>query len=267
VANGGLNPHEVDIETLGARYADLTEEQRCTYIERVKQKLYKLRICGAGAARIQLDTVYLRIGKDDLINGYIVKLLKYLPRPTRLTWLYQGYCWHVIDTWRKLSREPVFDAESLAECGDEEEEGGGEQHKRKVAATCATQDFDAAFRKVGLTADGIKGAARRFLHDAEPWVHLYLVKHACVERDDIDWQAVDNLGKDYEIPSHHRKAAMLGITPDVSDTYGFKDYRQTILGRWLMSLGIEEWDETTLLVLKLLCEEALLLAVEPQKEE
>lgn len=110
----------------------------------------------------------------------------------------------------------------------------------------------------GLTPKVILASATQFLEAAEERDLLYLARHVCP--GDNEKLPMSTLAEEYKIPSYHEHAKKLGITVDRGGiTYAA--YRDTMLGQWLVSLGITPGKENIDLMqeaFKILCEEALL---------
>jgi len=105
----------------------------------------------------------------------------------------------------------------------------------------------------------VRQSARQFFSENEKWVHLYLALHTCV--DQKTHLPLKSLAQIHQIPSHHHRARKLGISRIKGQ---FEEgYDETILGVWLLSLGLAANIENIGAIevaFKILCWEALSLA-------
>jgi hypothetical protein len=112
------------------------------------------------------------------------------------------------------------------------------------------------FLKAGLTRESVRQSARQFFSENEKWVHLYLALNTCV--DQKARLSLKSLAEIHQIPSYHCRARKLGITRKKGQ---FEEgYEDTILGKWLVSLGLAAKIENLGAIevaFKILCWEAL----------
>jgi hypothetical protein len=112
------------------------------------------------------------------------------------------------------------------------------------------------FLKAGLTREFVRQSARQFFSENEKWVHLYLALNTCVEQKTR--LSLKSLAEIHQIPSYHCRARKLGITRKKGQ---FEEgYEDTILGKWLVSLGLAAKIENLGAIeaaFKILCWEAL----------
>jgi len=115
------------------------------------------------------------------------------------------------------------------------------------------------FLKAGLTRESVRQSAYQFLSENEKWVHLYLALHTCV--DQKARLSLKKLAENHHISSYHHRARKLGISRIKGQ---FEEgYDETILGVWLLSLGLAANIENIGAIevaFKILCWEALSLA-------
>jgi hypothetical protein len=113
-------------------------------------------------------------------------------------------------------------------------------------------------KESGLTPKQVKDSAHQFLQHSEEWVRLYLALHTCPDKD--EQLALNQLAKNYQIPSYHHRARIVGITRKKGEFE--TGYEKTLLGQWLISLGLtitSENQEVIEVAFKILCWEALSL--------
>ncbi len=113
-----------------------------------------------------------------------------------------------------------------------------------------------SFFYAGLKLKSVKSSARDFFFENKEWVNLYLSLNTCV--DDKTQIPLFKLAELHQIPSYHYRAKDLGITRKKGQ---FEEgYEKTILGKWLLSLGLSTKIENRGAIevaFKILCWEAL----------
>jgi len=120
------------------------------------------------------------------------------------------------------------------------------------------KDYTWLLKESGLTPQDVKDSAKKFLEKTEKWVRLYLALHTCPDRD--MQLPLGILAKNYQIPSYHHRAGIVGITRKKGEFE--TGYEKTLLGQWLISLGLtlrSENKEIIEVAFKILCWEALSL--------
>lgn len=106
----------------------------------------------------------------------------------------------------------------------------------------------------GLDETALGDAAGRFLDSLDDWARDYLALSFCPDRG----LPLVTLAKARRIASYHYKAQKLGITWQKGQTW--QGYRETRIGAWLCSLGLEPEPAQAALIataLKILCWQAL----------
>ena len=131
----------------------------------------------------------------------------------------------------------------------------------------AEPDISDVLNDLGLTLEHVCQEAAVFLKTQGAWQHLqkdgywirlYLSKHHCTDKEDT--VPLDTLARQYDIPSYHYKAKKLGITWTRGGFESPEDFAKTLLGQWIISLGITiQRDDPAALhaALKILCHAAL----------
>lgn len=107
-------------------------------------------------------------------------------------------------------------------------------------------------------AEQIRLSAETWLHQQESWVTVYLSEHICQETN--EQVSLNQLAKRYAIANYHNRARRLGITGTKGQPLITNGFQDTLLGRWLINLGINllpEEASTVLASLKILCAVAL----------
>lgn len=125
---------------------------------------------------------------------------------------------------------------------------------------------ESVLSKLGLAEERVRESALSFLRQNEPWVTLFLGMSVCASKGSAI--PVYKLAASHGIPSQANKARKLGIS--VAHPRKCKDAasakaplpfaRDSMLSRWIQSLGVEcipDNREAMLVMLKILCEEAL----------
>lgn len=95
-------------------------------------------------------------------------------------------------------------------------------------------DFAELLELTGTELSTIVLAAQRFFDGAPDWVLPYLALNTCADAEDVI--PLYRLKDLYAVASHHYKARQLGITRRKGECE--TDYDQTLLGQWLLSLGV-----------------------------
>lgn len=119
-------------------------------------------------------------------------------------------------------------------------------------------DFGELLELTGTELSTIVLAAQRFFDGAPDWVLPYLALNTCADAEDVI--PLYRLKDLYAVASHHYKARQLGITRRKGECE--TDYDQTLLGQWLLSLGVAPVRENVHAMedaLKILCQVALTL--------
>ncbi|MEN8217066.1 MAG: hypothetical protein ABFS56_12005 [Pseudomonadota bacterium] len=120
-------------------------------------------------------------------------------------------------------------------------------------------EWVSGFLKAGLTRESVGQSAYQFLSENDKWVRLYLALHTCV--DQKTHLPLKKLAENHRIPSYHHRARKLGISRRKGQ---FEEgYEETILGAWLLSLGLVAKTENLGAInvaFKILCWEASSLA-------
>ncbi len=128
-------------------------------------------------------------------------------------------------------------------------------------ADCAKLDeggIKAILDAAGLSVDKVAQSAERFLAGSEEWVRVYLGMHYCP--DDDEAVPLIHVAARWEIPSHHHRAVLLGITWPRGGFQNYDQFSATLLGGWVTGLGIRVDVESIELIetaLKMLCVAAL----------
>ncbi|MCA1779510.1 MAG: hypothetical protein LC637_09045 [Xanthomonadaceae bacterium] len=94
---------------------------------------------------------------------------------------------------------------------------------------------EARGHRPGFDRDALEKSARKFLRKSEYWVVLYLALHFCHGRERLP---LSKIQYQYQIPSYHYKAKLLGIAPPRGGYTGFAGFSKTMLGRWLADNAI-----------------------------
>lgn len=104
------------------------------------------------------------------------------------------------------------------------------------------------------TPAALQESARRFLASLEEWGRVMLRQHYCADEP----IPMSTLCRD--IPSYHYKSGFLGVTRAKKET-SLLGYEHTLIGKWILSLGVKltaENIEVVLFLLHVLCHQALL---------
>jgi hypothetical protein len=83
--------------------------------------------------------------------------------------------------------------------------------------------------------EAIRRSARTFLQASEDWVVVYLALHFCNGRERLP---LSKIHQQFQIPSYHYKARQLGIAPPRGGFEELAEFRQTMIGGWLVENGI-----------------------------
>lgn len=134
------------------------------------------------------------------------------------------------------------------------------EHKSRISGSAQpvaeTPDYLDALEEAGFSGTDIHASARCWLASSEEWVRDYLTKSYCPDGEHSE--PLIDLAKRMGIKSYAYKAEKLGFNwKNPGDYVGFTD---TLLGRWIVSLGIEILPDNIQLIhaaLKILCFEAL----------
>lgn len=121
-------------------------------------------------------------------------------------------------------------------------------------------DESSLLADMGLTSESVATSARDFLKNAEEWVRLYLTRHYCGDKDESE--PLYKLARRFHVASYQYRARQLGIIRTRHELGDYPRYKKTLLGQWLISLGIDIAPENSgviLFVFKILCREALLV--------
>jgi hypothetical protein len=113
-------------------------------------------------------------------------------------------------------------------------------------------------RQAGLQPQQVRESAAAWLAGSEEWVRIFVGLHNCPDADASE--PLVHLARRKGIPSYAYRAKQLGFNWKGESPEGFAD---TLIGQWIVSLGIEIVPDNIPLVhgaLKILCLEALLWA-------
>lgn len=139
---------------------------------------------------------------------------------------------------------------------------GEEQRKNKddigqtdgQASSAPAMSIHHLLAEAGIDVDKAADSARVFVEDLEDGERAYLRHHSCAREEKPE--PVKSIAERFAMgTSYHYKAQRLGITSEKGATH--KDYKKTMIGRWLMSVGaklIPEWQEELAALLNLLCQ-------------
>jgi hypothetical protein len=162
---------------------------------------------------------------------------------------------HEPSTNEQATREP-----GTTDPNVDDEAGYGPHTTRSLPLPDASRsaDLQTLLWQAGLEPSEVLASAAQFMARAEPWVRLYLAEHFCAESDAA--VPISGLSKRHGIRSSHYKAERLGITHPRSGFASPRDWADTLLGRWVESLGIRADAanrSVTKAVLEILCLAAL----------
>lgn len=163
---------------------------------------------------------------------------------------YRRYLLDVIKSYR--TRGKYFQPESP---GSEHEAGLG--LIEQAAAPESVPSFD-GLESLGIRVPKVRAAARQFLEQREPWVRAFLSFSYCPDADARE--TMQALARRLRIRSYAYKAEQLGFNWRGESPEAFSE--KTVLGQWIVSLGIEvklENQDAVLDALKILCYESLLI--------
>lgn len=132
----------------------------------------------------------------------------------------------------------------------------------KTASLESTQNFD-GLESLGIEVLNVQVSARQFLEQQEPWVRAFLSLSYCPNED--EGETMQALARRLRIRSYAYKAKKLGFNWRGESPEAFSE--TTLLGRWIVSLGIaltRENRDAVLDALKILCYESLLRGSEQE---
>jgi hypothetical protein len=132
----------------------------------------------------------------------------------------------------------------------------------KTAAPESAQNF-VGLESLGIKVLNVQVSARQFLEQQEPWVRVFLSLSYCPEKDARE--TMQALARRLSIRSYAYKAERLGFNWRGESPEAFSE--TTLLGRWIVSLGIavtQENRDAVLDALKILCYESLLIGSEQE---
>lgn len=95
-----------------------------------------------------------------------------------------------------------------------------------------------------LDRSAVAASAQAWLVEQEPWVLIMLSR--AVAPDNEDHVPLYLLRRDAGIPNYHNRAKKLGISWDYGQALATgNSYESTLIGQWLVSLGVRIQDENT----------------------
>lgn len=143
------------------------------------------------------------------------------------------------------------------EVSDQSEEDDPESSRADEASVLQSAEVDPlnALEEAGFVCQDIAAAARTWLDKTEHWARIFVAYHNCPDAGQSE--PLGKLAKRLGIKSQAYKAEKLGFNWGRHTHAGFEE---TLLGRWIVSLGINISPANAPLVLgalKILCFEAL----------
>lgn len=159
---------------------------------------------------------------------------------------------YLLDEIRREKRIASLEVADHQDDDAEEERSLVAQASADAASEC---DPLASLVESGYSCQQIADSARRWLISAEEWVRVFVAYSNCPDADRSE--PLVKLARRHGIKSQHYKAEKLGFNWGKGTHEGFED---TLIGRWIVSLGIDICPENAPLVLgalKILCFEAL----------
>ena len=195
--------------------------------------------------------------REDIIQSFVKKLLE-----THLRGKDNTAAWEFDNPWRLCSWLKNYIISDFWRRQRRENEDA-KAYVGSIATTTSNPTLDDLIdilTEYNLDADTVGQSARHFMDSLDEGALAYMVLSECPDNENKVPRYI--LAKRYQIPSYHRRAAQLGITArgalDVGATSG-KDYHQTDIGQWMVSLGVDPplEHDLALALLKILCHEAL----------
>lgn len=159
---------------------------------------------------------------------------------------------YLIERQRALGLEMAF--------LDQEEDNGVSFIDRLQAVTPEERlalDQDAL--QYGIPLTSARQSARELLTSLKPWQQVILARSTCADKDDK--LTADELAKSMCIPSAHHHLRRLGVTK-YQGGQGNPNFRDTLLGRWILGFGIEPVLDNVACIhwlLAVLCVEAMVM--------
>lgn len=127
--------------------------------------------------------------------------------------------------------------------------------------TDAASDSIEDLRQAGFQPQQVRESAAAWLAGSEEWVRIFVGLHNCPDADASE--RLVHLARRKGIPSYAYRAKQLGFNWKGRKGKSPKGFTNTLIGQWIVSLGIEFVPDNESLVhgaLEILCLEALLWA-------
>jgi len=128
-----------------------------------------------------------------------------------------------------------------------------------VGGYLSTVEVNLLHEATSLSLDDTQVAAHTFLNTLENWALIYLRNNTCINSEDgLRPMPLYQIKESFQISNYHDRARGLGITRKKGEFE--KGYEKTLIGTWLVSLGLPPRRENIsaiLVALKILCHEAL----------
>ena len=238
---------DAELRSLWSRRADLDEQEMTRLCEIV---LAVLRPCQPRElAGLPEDNEVYVIG---FIEAKVLRrdLLGQCDHAGALQSYYRNY---LRDLIRAEKRRAEFEVQD-SHCS--QEEGDLSSHVDDAPDLTEQQsDVLTALEEAGHSIRSVSDSALAWLESSEEWVRLFVAFSNCPDADVSE--PLIKLARRRGIKSHAYKAEKLGFNWRGNDLEGFG---QTLLGQWILSLGIELVPDNTNLILgalKILCLVAL----------
>lgn len=240
-----IHPLDAELKDLWTHRSDLDNPGWARLYEIVTSTL--MRYCPSELAGLHEEReVYVQ----DFFEDKVLRL-DLLSRCDHVGALRLYYLHYLRDLLRSMQRRSKWE---VAEKTDSDEDSGN-SFDDVASKDTALEDPLTQLETAGFAVADVAASAANWLAKNEEWVRLFVALSNCPDAEISE--PLIRLSKRKGVKSQAYKAAQLGFNWRGEDASGFA---KTLIGRWIVSLGIEMVPENISLIhgaLKILCFEAL----------